>query len=350
MKKSDHHSIAVIILNYNGKNWLEQFLPSVVKYTPEGLASIWVADNASTDGSIDLIKTRFPTVNSVRMHENYGYAGGYNHAIKHIDAEYILLLNSDVEVTHGWLEPLVKCLKEHPEAAACQGKIKDYKQPQKFEYAGAAGGFLDKYGYPFCRGRIFDTVEEDYGQYDDPSEIFWASGACMLVRRKLFLDAGGFDTDFFAHMEEIDLCWRLKNMGYAIRYVPESTVLHVGGGTLKMQSARKIFLNFKNNRLMLFKNLPTGHIFRVNFVRNLLDMLAILVSVVQFKWQEAWSIVKAHGAYLRSLSQYTRKRAEADYLVRNLKVAPPNQNGHYRKSIVWQYFVKKQKRFKNLSR
>lgn len=348
MKSSEHPKVAIIILNYNGRAWLEQFLPAVIRHTSLGLAQIWVADNASIDDSIEFVRQHFPVVNTFRMPENYGFAGGYNHAIKHIASEYTLLLNSDVEVSHGWLDPLVKYLDQHPQTAACQGKIKDFQDPKKFEYAGAAGGYIDAYGYPFCRGRIFETLEEDYGQYDDASEIFWASGACLLIRRKLFMACGGFDTDFFAHMEEIDLCWRLKNMGYAIRYVPESTVYHVGGGTLGKQSNHKLYLNFRNNRLMLFKNLPIHSVFRTNFIRNMLDIIALLKAVVLLKFGEAWSILKAHLHYLKSLNKFVRKRAEIDHLIRTQKIGPPNTAGLYPKSLVWAYFVRKKKRFRNL--
>jgi GT2 family glycosyltransferase len=348
VKTTEHPKVAVIILNYNGRAWLEKFLPAVVRHTSSGLARIWVADNASSDDSLDFVRQHFPSVSTFKMPQNYGFAEGYNHAIRHIASEYTLLLNSDVEVSHGWLDPLVKCLDKHPQTAACQGKIKDYNNPKKFEYAGAAGGFIDAYGYPFCRGRIFDTVEEDYGQYDESSEIFWGSGACLLIRRKLFLASGGFDTDFFAHMEEIDLCWRLKNMGYAIRYVPESTVYHVGGGTLDNQSNHKLYLNFRNNRLMLFKNLPIQAVFRTNFIRNMLDIIALLKAVVMLKFGEAWSIFKAHLHYLKALNKFVRKRAEIDQMIRMQKIGHPNSTGRFPHSLVWVYFIRKKKRFTNL--
>lgn len=340
---------AVVILNYNGKHWLEKFLPSVVRHTPTRLARIWVADNGSTDGSLEMVRQHFPVVNTLKMPENLGFAGGYNQAVHHIAAKYILLLNSDVEVSEGWLPPLVKCLEENPGAAACQPKILSWNEPRKFEYAGAAGGFLDRYGYPFCRGRIFDTTEEDYGQYDRPSEIFWASGACMLIRKDLFELSGGFDIDFFAHMEEIDLCWRLKNMGYSIHYVPDSKVYHVGGGTLSSQSPHKVFLNFRNNRLMLFKNMQMGEAFGVNFIRNFLDMLAIAQRLSKLQWKEAAAIIRAHWNYLLQLNAYSRKRAMVDHLIRQHRIGPPNTKGRYPKSIVWAYFFKKKKHFKNLS-
>jgi GT2 family glycosyltransferase len=341
--------IAVIILNYNGRHWLEKFLPSVIRHTSKELARIWVADNASTDDSIDLIKQHFPEVSTFRMPENYGFAGGYNHAIEHIKAEYILLLNSDVEVSEGWLRPMLQCLKENANTAACQPKIMSYHEPSKFEYAGAAGGYLDKFGYPFCRGRIFDTTEEDYGQYDTATEIFWASGACMLIRRSLFLQAGGFDTDFFAHMEEIDLCWRLKNMGYTIRYVPNAKVYHVGGGTLSAQSSHKLFLNFRNNRLMLFKNMDKSEVFMINFIRNFLDIIAIGVNVLKFKWKDAFSIIQAHWSYIMLLGKFSEKRAIIDQTIQKHSIGRPNRNGRYYKSIIWLYFFRKKKYFRYLS-
>jgi GT2 family glycosyltransferase len=349
LSQKEQPFVAVIILNYNGRHWLEQFLPSVVRHTPSRLARIWVADNASTDDSIDLVKQHFPTVSTLKMPENYGYAGGYNQAIHHIKAKYILLLNSDVEVSEGWLTPLVRCLDENPNVAACQPKILSWHEPRKFEYAGAAGGFIDKFGYPFCRGRIFDTTEEDYGQYNQSTEIFWASGACMLVKRDLFELSGGFDVDFFAHMEEIDLCWKLKNLGYAIRYVPDSKVYHVGGGTLSTQSTRKIFLNFRNNRLMLFKNMQVGEAFMVNFIRNFLDIMAILKHLSKMQWKEAAAIIKAHWAYLKLLNVYSRKRAITDHLIRDNKIGVPNKKGIYPKSIVWAYFFRKKKYFRQLN-
>ena len=271
--------VKVVILNWNGRSHLERFLPVLVARTPG--ADIVVADNGSTDDSADFIRARFPQVELLLLDRNYGFAEGYNRALARIEADYCVLLNSDVEVTEGWLAPLVELLERDSAAAAVAPKIRSYANPGKFEYAGAAGGFIDFLGYPFCRGRILDTIESDRGQYDAPREVFWASGACMLVRSEVFRRLGGFDGDFFAHMEEIDFCWRAQLAGYRIRVEPRSTVFHVGGGTLPNNSPQKIYLNFRNNLCMLFKNLSPGTFWPVLFSRMVLDGMAALVFLVQ---------------------------------------------------------------------
>jgi len=283
------------------------------------------------------------------MPENFGFAEGYNQAIRTIPCKYALLLNSDVEVSEGWLEPLYQCLKQQPKVAACQPKLLSYNEPRKFEYAGAAGGFLDTYGYPFCRGRIFDEMENDGGQYDDEIEIFWATGACMLISRDLFLKSGGFDGDFFAHMEEVDLCWRLKNMGYSVKYIPRSIVYHVGGGTLDAQNPQKTFLNFRNNRLMIFKNADSSQILKINIIRNLLDLTAILMALIRFRFAEAWAIVRAQIAYRKWLGRYIHKRSRIADIADQIRIGPPNTKGRYPKSIVFTYFVNRRKKFSQLS-
>ncbi|MCO5230424.1 MAG: glycosyltransferase family 2 protein [Chitinophagales bacterium] len=341
--------IAVVILNYNGKTWLEKFLPSVIEYTPVELAKIWVADNASTDGSLDMIKSQFPSVNTIALSENFGFAEGYNQAIKNISCDYVLLLNSDVEVTPNWLEPLYQTMSKDRTIAVCQPKLLDYKQQEKFEYAGAAGGMIDKYGYPFCRGRLFENIETDNGQYDNEMEIFWATGACMLVRRELFLLVGGFDKDFFAHMEEIDLCWRLKRLGYKIIYTHQSKVYHVGGGTLNAQNPHKTFLNFRNNRLLLFKNLDFKQFLFINAVRNILDMVALFKSLLQFRLKEAWAILRAQFAYRAMIGQAFHKKQifiETQY---KHKIGAPNLKGIYPKSLLVSYFINQRKKFSQLS-
>nr|MBP8033086.1 glycosyltransferase family 2 protein [Bacteroidia bacterium] len=244
--------VAVVILNWNGKPFLEKFLPTVLQYSSG--AQIIVADNQSSDDSVAFLKTQFPQVSVILNPSNDGFATGYNLALKQVKAEYYVLLNSDVEVTENWLQPIIKLMDENLKVAACQPKILDYNHPSKFEYAGAAGGFIDKYGYPFCRGRIFNVLEEDKAQYDTAKEVFWATGACMFVRAEAFWKVGGFDDDYFAHMEEIDVCWRMKNIGYQIYVEPSSKVYHVGGGTLNKLSPRKTFLNFRNNLTTLTKN------------------------------------------------------------------------------------------------
>jgi GT2 family glycosyltransferase len=261
--------VAVVILNYNGLHWLKTFLEDVILKSKE--AEIYVADNASTDDSLDYVKQHFPSVKIVENKDNTGYAGGYNNALQHICADYYVLLNSDVEVTDNWISPIIEQMEKDKSIAACQPKIKKYDEKTHFEYAGACGGFIDKYGYPYCRGRIFDNLEEDKGQYDNPIEVFWASGACLFLRSTAFYEVGGFDWDFFAHMEEIDLCWKLKNKGYKIMCIPQSTVYHVGGGTLKNGSYFKTYLNYRNNLLMLYKNLEPKNRFKILFTRMLLD-------------------------------------------------------------------------------
>ncbi|MCK4749664.1 MAG: glycosyltransferase family 2 protein, partial [Bacteroidales bacterium] len=248
--------VSIVILNWNGKEFLRQFLPKLLEHSAVPGVEIVIADNASTDGSLEFLKEEYPEIRVVIHDRNYGFSGGYNRAFEELESKYYLLLNSDIEVTPGWLSPLLERMEEDEQIAACTPKIMDYHNRLQFEYAGAAGGYLDRYGYPFCRGRIFDTLEEDRQQYDDDIEIFWGSGACLLVRSELFSQAGGLDEKFFAHMEEIDLCWRLKRLGYRIEYVARSCVYHVGGGTLPKSNPMKTFLNFRNNLLLLYKNLP----------------------------------------------------------------------------------------------
>ncbi|MGM0567570.1 MAG: glycosyltransferase family 2 protein, partial [Bacteroidota bacterium] len=266
--------VAVVILNWNGAKFLRKFLPSVLKHSTE--AEIVVADNASADDSLVILEKEFPQVRIIKNHRNEGFAKGYNTALKQIDADYYVLLNSDVEVTANWIQPVIELLERDNSIGAVQPKIRSWYEPEKFEYAGAAGGFLDLYGYPFCRGRIFEHTEKDLQQYDDSREIFWATGACMFVRADLFHDSGGFDPDFFAHMEEIDFCWRIKQKGYKVMFTPKSLVYHVGGGTLPSSSSFKTYLNIRNNLAMLYKNLPQENLSRTIFVRLLLDGIAAI--------------------------------------------------------------------------
>jgi len=287
---------AVIILNWNGKAWLEKFLPTLEEYSQE--ATIFVADNASTDDSVDYVKINFPTVKTIINASNGGYAKGYNDVLKHIDSEYFVLINSDIEVTAGWLSPIIALMDNDKQIAACQPKILDYNNKNNFEYAGASGGFIDNLGYPFCRGRIFDSVEEDKGQYNDAIEVFWATGACLFVRAVHYNEVGGLDEDFFAHQEEIDMCWRLKNKGYKIMVEPKSVVYHVGGGTLNAGSPFKTHLNFRNNLFMLFKNLPTSSLFTIIPMRLVLDGVAALTFLNKEKGLEhVLAIAKAHFSF-----------------------------------------------------
>lgn len=334
--------VAVVILNWNGRRWLEQFLPSVLQHSPE--AEVLVADNASTDDSILFLQEHFPEVQIIQLSENYGFCAGYNQALKHVKAQYYVLLNSDVEVTPGWLSPLVNLLEKNPQIAACQPKIKSYHQRSHFEYAGAAGGFLDAYGYPFCRGRLFNTLEEDQGQYNDICPVFWATGACLFIRADAYWEAGGLEEAFFAHMEEIDLCWRLQNLGYQIYYHGHSTVYHVGGGTLPKANPRKTFLNFRNGVALLYKNLSKKELNRILFSRLVLDGVAAVQYFVKGEWQEVEAIWRAHRAFFATKQHWRNKRQ--GYL---LKKDTTQLHGWYPKSLVWQYFVKKKREFKQLN-
>ncbi len=339
---------AVVILNYNGKHWLEQFLPGVIAGTPADDAEIIVADNASTDDSVSFLQSHFPDIRVIQNSNNNGYAGGYNEALSHVKSEYYILLNSDVEVSPGWVSQVIRYMEQDELMAACQPKILSYHERNKFEYAGAAGGFIDKYGYPFCRGRIFDTCEEDKGQYNQSGEIFWASGACLFIRSSIFHAVGGFDADFFAHMEEIDLCWRIKNLGYKIGYCAGSTVYHVGGGTLHKSNPRKTFLNFRNNRKLLRKNLTEQELRTIYKMRNRLDQLAIIAALLKGRKDEAAAIRKALSDYTATIEKWDKKRKENEILQRTIAVGSPNKNGIYEGSIIWQYFALGKKKFSDL--
>ncbi|HRG18470.1 MAG TPA: glycosyltransferase family 2 protein [Flavobacterium lutivivi] len=319
--------IAVVILNWNGVKLLEQFLPSVMLYSPE--ATVYLADNASTDSSIEFVKTNYPDIKIIQNEGNFGYAHGYNVALKNVEEPYFCLLNSDVEVTENWLKPILDIFEKEKNVAIIQPKILDFKNKSLFEYAGAAGGFIDKYGYPYCRGRIFETVEKDNGQYDDFYEIFWASGACFFIRKEVFNQLGGFDESFFAHQEEIDLCWRSKNAGYKIYYTFQSIIYHVGGATLKESNPKKTFLNFRNSLLMLVKNLPEGKILPIIFTRLFLDGIAGIQFILKGKFSHCWAIIKAHFHFYHLLNKYFKKRTN-------------NQTESYFKtnSIVYNYFIK----------
>jgi GT2 family glycosyltransferase len=320
--------IAVVILNWNGKKLLEQFLPTVIAFSEE--AKIYVADNASTDDSVLFLKNNYPTVQIIQNDYNYGFAKGYNEALKKVSADILALINSDIEVTKNWLQPIIKMFQNEPKTAIIQPKILDFKNKDKFEYAGAAGGFIDKYGYPFCRGRIFETLEKDTKQYNDTSEIFWASGACFFIRKSIFEELKGFDEDFFAHQEEIDLCWRAFNKNYIAKYNSESVVYHVGGATLDKSNPTKTFLNFRNSLLMLLKNLPKNKILPILFVRMILDGLAGIQFLFKGKFTHFIAILKAHFWFYHLISKTLKKRE-----------ANQKSNYYYQKSIVYQYFVKK---------
>jgi len=298
--------IAVVVLNWNGKRWLEKFLPSLVNHSNE--ATVFVADNASTDKSVSFVKDNFPNVRLIINTTNGGYAKGYNDALKTIAAEYFVLINSDIEVTDSWLTPIINLMDSDKQIAACQPKILDYNSKNNFEYAGASGGFIDNLGYPFCRGRIFDFLEEDKGQYNDALEVFWATGACLFVRAEYYFEVDGFDEDFFAHQEEIDLCWRLKNMGFKVMAEPKSVVYHIGGGTLNEGSPLKTYLNFRNNLFMLFKNLPASSLFITIPIRLFLDGLAALTFLNKFNGIEhVLAIAKAHFSFYSAIPNLISK-------------------------------------------
>ncbi|MEW4924685.1 glycosyltransferase family 2 protein [Algibacter sp. 2305UL17-15] len=327
--------IAVVILNWNGKKLLEQFLPSVIKYS-EG-ADIYVADNASTDDSIVFVKTDFPTVKIIQNEINGGFAKGYNDALKHVSADVFCLLNSDVEVTKNWLAPVIKAFESDSNIAIIQPKLLDFKNRNYFEYAGAAGGFIDRFGYPYCRGRVFQTIEKDTGQYNDTKTIFWASGACLFIKSAIYNELDGFDASFFAHMEEIDLCWRVNNKGYKVVYVGASEVYHVGGATLSNTNPKKTFLNFRNSLFALVKN-ANGNLFFLVLTRLFLDGIAGIKFLFEFKFKHFIAILKSHFSFYAHLPGLLQKRKQAK-----------NKTKYYnRTSIVWDYFVNRKKNYKSL--
>lgn len=333
-------SVAVVILNYNGRDLLRKFLPSVIQHSPT--AHVVVVDNGSSDDSHAVVTKEFPSVTLIQISANLGFCGGYNHALREIEADYNVLINSDVEVTAGWLDSLIKLLDENPAAAAVQPKILSYNKRNFFEYAGAAGGFIDSLGYPFCRGRLFHSLEEDLGQYNDRREIFWASGACMIVRAKLFNEVGGFDEDFFAHMEEIDLSWRLQRAGYKIFYEGASTVYHSGGSTLSASNPKKTYLNFKNGLSLLYKNLPENELAVKFLLRIVLDWVASLKFSLSGSWQHGKAVLKAHQHFLKNWEREKIRRKQVAKL--GFKKLP-NQ---YRGSIVWDFFVAGKRKYSQL--
>ncbi|MBS1550031.1 MAG: glycosyltransferase family 2 protein [Bacteroidetes bacterium] len=301
--------VAIAILNWNGKNWLEKFLPSVVQHSD--LANIYIIDNASTDGSVVFLKTNYPQIKIVENEQNYGFAGGYNMGLAQINAEIYCLLNSDVEVQENWISPILTLLDKQPEVAAVQPKILSYNQPEYFEFAGAAGGLIDNLGYPYCRGRVFENIEKDKGQYDDEAEIFWASGCALFIRSKDFWQQQGFDARFFAHQEEIDLCWRLINAGRKIYYTHQSVVYHVGGATLTKESPQKTYLNFRNNLSMLMKNMPFPKLIPVIFLRLCLDGLAGIYLWRKNGFNHLWAVVRAHfGFYNQAINTWKLRQTQ----------------------------------------
>ncbi|MGI6232632.1 MAG: glycosyltransferase family 2 protein [Prevotella sp.] len=338
-------TVAIVILNWNGREMLRRFLPSVFRYSHDD-AEIWVADNASSDGSLEMLSKEFPEVRTLSLDKNYGFAEGYNRALSQIKSDYYVLLNSDVEVTHHWLTPLTEYMDNHPEVAACQPKLLAESDKNRFEYAGAAGGLIDRYGYPFCRGRIFDTVEEDNGQYDYLMPVTWATGACLMIRSKDYWSVNGLDGRFFAHNEEIDLCWRLVQRGRKIVCNPESTVYHVGGGTLPKDNPMKTFLNFRNNLTMLYKNLPDNELQHVMRMRWFLDYLAAFQTLLFNRhWGDFKAIFKARRAFQRWKHEFDTDREE----IRRTRVSGAS-DGRTSYSILWLYYVKGFKKFSSFDR
>ncbi len=331
--------VAVVILNWNGKNFLELFLPKVIAHS-KNVAEIIVADNDSSDDSVAYLQQNFPEVRIIQNEINGGFAKGYNDALAQVNAEYYILLNSDIEVTSNWITPVIALMDKNPEIAACQPKLMSYYEREKFEYAGAAGGFIDKYGYPFCRGRLFQTLESDGGQYDEVTEIFWATGACIFIRSAIYHKLGGLDERFFAHMEEIDFCWRAKLDGHKIMFCPDSTVYHVGGGTLPKKSWKKTYLNMRNNNIMLYKNTPENRLKKVFFARLFLDGVAAIKFLFDGGIMDMFAVIKAHWKFFFMLPELRRERWAKE---------PEAVSKIYQKNLVYEYFLKRKKTFGELN-
>ncbi|MFA5046299.1 MAG: glycosyltransferase family 2 protein [Paludibacter sp.] len=336
-------STAIVILNWNGEKYLQQFLPILIKNTSLPEVEIIVADNASTDTSLEVMKNKFPAIKTIVFDKNYGFAEGYNKALAQVSADYYVLLNSDVEVTADWLKPLTEYMNNNDNVAACQPKILSYNRRSHFEHAGAAGGFIDHFGFPFCRGRVLGFAEEDNGQYNTIADVFWATGACLMVRADVYWKVGGLDGDFFAHMEEIDLCWRLKNRGYRIVCIPGSTVFHIGGGTLNVESPHKTYLNFRNNLLLLYKNLPDNLLKKIMMSRFFFDYAAAFQLFITGKPRNAFSVFKARRDYHGLRSNFKEKRKENILNTVNNDISEILQ-----KSIVFNYYLKGKKTFNSL--
>lgn len=334
---------AIVILNWNGLVFLKMFLGIVIKYSANDETTVYVADNGSNDGSAEWISENFSMVRIIRLDKNYGFAGGYNISLNQIEAKYFVLLNSDIEVTENWLQPLVSFMDQNIDVASCQPKVLSYYHKDWFEHAGAAGCFIDKYGYPFCRGRIINKVEKDTGQYDSQTDVFWSSGACMIVRRDAWEKCGGFDADFFAHMEEVDLCWRFHKAGYRVCFLPDSVIYHIGGGTLSYASPFKTYLNFRNSLFLLYKNLPDKQLAKILFVRKMLDGLAALYFLLQGSLESFKAVWQAHMDYYKGLDVLREKRKWVKKLEVN-NINPPVLN----KSIVFEFYVRGNKTYSSL--
>lgn len=335
---------AIVILNYNGKSFLEKFLHILIQNTVAKETQIFIADNHSSDDSIAYLKENYSQLPVILLDDNYGFAGGYNKALEQIKASYYVLLNSDIAVTENWLPPLINYMDNNPDVAVCQPKIKSFSQPDYFEYAGAAGGYIDKYGYPFCRGRVFKHIEKDLGQYDSATDIFWASGACFLIRSEIFWEVGGFDVDFFAHMEEVDLCWRILSQQKRIVCVPQSTVYHVGGGTLSAENPYKTYLNFRNNLLMLYKNATKHELQKTLLIRWFLDYIAAFSMLLEGKAANAKSIIKARKDFRKMRIFFKSKRRNCQKLQKNKDI----QSLILPQPLLWTYYIKRKTNFSDL--
>lgn len=334
--------VAVVIVHWNRRELLEKFLPSVLRSSYPNL-EIVVADNNSPDDSVAFLRKNYPQITIVQNDDNYGYAGGYNHALKHVEADYFVLLNNDIEVTRQWIEPVIEAMEKDPTLGGCQPKMLDYNSKQQFEYAGASGGFIDTLGYAFCRGRLFEHIEEDRGQYNNEQRVFWATGACLFVRASLYKKLHGFDEHFFAHMEEIDLCWRMQLAGYTLKVIPSSQVYHVGGGTLNKQSAKKTYLNFRNNLIMITKNLPVSTLLWLIPLRSFLDLLSSVFFLMNGFPKSSLAVHKAHAHYFFQFRKWWKLRRF------NTHFKPLNQlSGVYTESVVAKHFLKKVKKFSAL--
>lgn len=340
LMQSQKPSVGVVILNYNGKSLLEKFLPSVLSTTYPN-TTIYIADNASTDGSRSWLAATYPNIKCITLSQNLGFAGGYNLALKYVETDYFVLLNSDVEVESGWIEPVVELMESNPKIGVCQPKLLSYAEKDSFEYAGAAGGWIDVFGYPFAKGRVFDTVEKDRGQFEENEAIFWASGAALFIKRKIWEEVGGFDGYLFAHQEEIDLCWRTQLAGYLVYYCKDSKVYHVGGGTLQKSNPKKTYLNFRNSLIILAKNLPVGQAFGKIFCRLLLDGVFGVKLFFGGHFRDVWAVIKAHFGFYKWL---LGKKEKGSFPKKSLE----SLQGVANQSIVWEYFIKGKKTFSEI--
>ncbi len=340
-------SVAVVILSWNGRKFLEQFLPPLLKTTYTNV-SYYVADNASTDDTVEFVNGNFPQVKIIRIEKNEGFAEGYNVALKSVKSDYYVLLNQDVEVTPGWIEPVIEMMEKEKSIGVVQPKLRAFHARESFEYAGAAGGFIDKHGYAFCKGRFFHSIEKDTGQYEQAGEIVWCSGACMFIRPHLFHDLGGFDADYFAHFEEIDLCWRIKNAGYKVQYCPASVVYHVGGGSLPQGNPRKTFLNFRNNLYTIVKNFPGSTFIPCTLLRFVLDIISAYKQLFEGKWRDFFAIFRAHYHFVFHLPALIKKRKYYNGLIQQHQIGKPNLTGFYKGSIIVDFFIRGIRNFSGL--